>query len=80
MAAPTCSSTAYSIEQTLSFAFPPHIASNLLSAGYWVIDTPGQPIPLRLPLQLDLLSVKNERLTVKVPTLRAQDLGVNFKS
>ncbi|KAL4441853.1 hypothetical protein ABPG77_003769 [Micractinium sp. CCAP 211/92] len=48
--------------------------------GYWVIDTPGQPIPLRLPLQLDLLSVKNERLTVKVPTLRAQDLGVNFKS
>lgn len=58
----------------------PHLPLLHYTAGYWVIDTPGQPIPLRLPLQLDLLSVKNERLTVKVPNLRAQDLGVNFKS
>ncbi|KAL4433948.1 hypothetical protein ABPG75_000389 [Micractinium tetrahymenae] len=48
--------------------------------GYWVIDTPGKPIPLRPPFQIDLLSVKNERVTAKVPTLRAQDLGVNFKN
>lgn len=61
---------------------PLHCPSSKLSlplhAGYWVIDTPGTPIPLRPPYQLALTSAQGQRLVVPLANLRAQDLGVNF--
>ncbi|GAB4818171.1 hypothetical protein N2152v2_005217 [Parachlorella kessleri] len=46
--------------------------------GYWVIDTPEQDIPLKPPYDLALVGVNGQRLTKRLPSLRAQDLGVQF--
>lgn len=46
--------------------------------GYWVIESPGEPIPLRPPYNLVLEGVNNQRLAVRIAALVAQDLGVNF--
>jgi len=48
--------------------------------GFWAIQEPGQKIPLRPPYVLELLGVDNQRLVVRIASLTAQDLGVNFKS
>ena len=46
--------------------------------GAWVIDTPGQNIPLQPPYTLQLVGVNNQPLVVKLPALKPADLGVNF--
>ena len=51
-----------------------------LLAGYWVIDTPGQAVPLQRPFQLVLVGLSGERLTKTLANLQAQDLGLQFSS
>ena len=48
------------------------------SYGSWVHDSPSQPIPLLPPFQLTLVSKMGQRITKVLPSLAAQDLGVNF--
>lgn len=56
------------------------IAMTLTNYGYWTIDTPGQNIPLRAPYSLQLVGVDNQQLQVRLASLQAQDLGVNFSA
>ena len=54
------------------------IALQPTSYGSWVRDSPSQPIPLSPPFQLTLVSTSGQRITKVLPSLAAQDLGVNF--
>lgn len=46
--------------------------------GFYSIDSPETPIQIRPPYTIQLLSVNDQTLQVTIPTLRAQDLEVNF--
>ena len=46
--------------------------------GFWAIDTPGKPIPLRPPYALELAGVNGQVIGKRLASLSPQDLGVNF--
>ena len=50
------------------------------SYGQWVIDTPGQNIPIRPPYALQMVGANNQPLNVRITALVPQDLGVNFNA
>lgn len=54
------------------------ISMQYTNYGYWVISTPGKDIPISAPFTLQLVSVNNQQLEVRLAGLVAQDLGINF--
>ncbi|GAB4818172.1 hypothetical protein N2152v2_005218 [Parachlorella kessleri] len=68
------------MKQLLRYVTVNNLAFTRSNFGYWVVDTPGQAVPLQRPFQLVLVGSSGERLTKTLANLQAQDLGLQFST